>query len=421
MIETTISENKKIKVIDSIMGSGKTSWSIQFMNENSVNRYIYVTPYLNEVQRIKNEVVNIQMIDPDVKYGRGSKFTHFKQLIKKGENIVTTHSLFSLINCNDVDLIKNIKKHGYILIFDEVIELIEQHSIEKSDIDILKKDEMISVTADGLVNWIKKSYDGDKFENEKMLAENGNLYCDGNKLFRVFPHQLFNLFTDIYIMTYLFEYQLQAYYCNMFNLTYETYYVDKMNDRYELIELDTNDRYHENREELKKLINIYEDKGKSKLNTNYMKSDDKITVLSVNWFKHAEKDQIDTLKKNLVTYFKNSTSGKLEFRLWTCLKNYKTKLSGKGYTKAFIPLNLRATNEHQNTKDLAYVYNRYMNPNEKHLYNSHGVSVYEDGLAVSELLQWVWRSRVRNGESINIYLPSERMRNLFKDYLEYKI
>ena len=35
----------------------------------------------------------------------------------------------------------------------------------------------------------------------------------------------------------------------------------------------------------------------------------------------------------------------------------------------------------------------------------------------TELIEWVWRSRVRKGEPITLYLPSPRMRRLFEEWL----
>ena len=43
----------KITVVDSICGAGKTSWAIQFMDNNFKDRYIYITPFLEEIRRIK--------------------------------------------------------------------------------------------------------------------------------------------------------------------------------------------------------------------------------------------------------------------------------------------------------------------------------------------------------------------------------
>ena len=42
----------------------------------------------------------------------------------------------------------------------------------------------------------------------------------------------------------------------------------------------------------------------------------------------------------------------------------------------------------------------------------------EDAYALSEMLQLIWRSRIRNGENINVYIPSKRMRDLFKEWLD---
>lgn len=50
----------KIKVCDSIMGSGKTESAITQMNEDLDSRYIFVTPYLSEVERIKNGLPGAQ-------------------------------------------------------------------------------------------------------------------------------------------------------------------------------------------------------------------------------------------------------------------------------------------------------------------------------------------------------------------------
>ena len=43
---------KKVTIIDSICGSGKTSWAIDFMNESVDKKFIYITPYLDEVERV---------------------------------------------------------------------------------------------------------------------------------------------------------------------------------------------------------------------------------------------------------------------------------------------------------------------------------------------------------------------------------
>ena len=46
----------KINVVDCFMGSGKTSWAIRKMNFYDNMKYVYITPYLSEVKRIKDNV-----------------------------------------------------------------------------------------------------------------------------------------------------------------------------------------------------------------------------------------------------------------------------------------------------------------------------------------------------------------------------
>lgn len=36
----------------------------------------------------------------------------------------------------------------------------------------------------------------------------------------------------------------------------------------------------------------------------------------------------------------------------------------------------------------------------------------------SHLLQWMWRSQIRNGKPIDIYIPSERMRELLNNWIQ---
>lgn len=64
-----------------------------------------------------------------------------------------------------------------------------------------------------------------------------------------------------------------------------------------------------------------------------------------------------------------------------------------------------------------YVINRYLNPFYKHFFEQRDIEIDEDNYALSELLQWIWRSAIRNGEEINLYIPSQRMRELLEGFL----
>ena len=104
--------------------------------------------------------------------------------------------------------------------------------------------------------------------------------------------------------------------------------------------------------------------------------------------------------------------------LWTAFKGSSDQLLGKGYASAFIPYNLRASNEYSNRKYLAYCVNNFPRPWEVKYYREHGAEVDADGYALSILIQWIFRSAIRNGEEVWLYLPSARMRSLLRQWLD---
>ena len=50
-----------------------------------------------------------------------------------------------------------------------------------------------------------------------------------------------------------------------------------------------------------------------------------------------------------------------------------------------------------------------------------GVTLDQDLYAVSTLIQWICRSAVREGKPVNLYLPSQRMRDLLDKFFNYEI
>lgn len=104
--------------------------------------------------------------------------------------------------------------------------------------------------------------------------------------------------------------------------------------------------------------------------------------------------------------------------MWTTFKKFRSKLKGKGYTNSFVPLNCRATNDYAKSKFLVYPVNVYPNVGVSQFFSQRGLKIDDDNYALSELVQWIFRSSIRNGEDIHIYLPSKRMRGLLENWLE---
>ena len=51
------------------------------------------------------------------------------------------------------------------------------------------------------------------------------------------------------------------------------------------------------------------------------------------------------------------------------------------------------------------------------LFIKNDIEINDDKFALSELVQFIFRSAIRNGKEILIYLPSKRMRNILQDWI----
>lgn len=80
--------------------------------------------------------------------------------------------------------------------------------------------------------------------------------------------------------------------------------------------------------------------------------------------------------------------------------------------------NKRAVNEFGNCHYMAYAIGLYSHPDTYNYFKSIGYTMDTDKWALSEMVQWIWRSAIRNGEDVWIYIPSKEMRNLLTNWIE---
>ena len=396
----------KVRVIDSIMGSGKTQFIIQQMNEVNDKRYIYITPFLSEVERVKSNVKNKRFYEP-IQRGKG-KLSSFVNLIKQGKDIVSTHALFSTAN---EEVITLLKLNNYSLVLDEVMDVIDIVGIEKDDLDILINGKMIIVNEEGNVIWNKEEYNGKKFKDIKVMAQHNRLIMGNNSLMLwMFPVDVFKCFEEVLILTYMFNGQIMKYYYDLYNIKYEYNSVKLIGDKFELIE------YEDGKKTILDLINIENDRklnviGREKFNLSY------------SWYNIAKDSYLEVMKRNLNNFFKNKYDAKSKDILWTTFlgsdDRIRKALHSKGFQsrKCFAPMNSRATNEYSDRTIVAYTVNRFINPYLKNFFVKKGIEVDENVYALSEMLQFIFRSGVRNGKKIQLYIPSSRMRNLLLNFI----
>ena len=76
----------------------------------------------------------------------------------------------------------------------------------------------------------------------------------------------------------------------------------------------------------------------------------------------------------------------------------------------------RGTNDFIHCSHLVYLYDQNINPVVARWLGDSS-RAFNDAYALTELIQWVWRSRIRRGKPITLYLPSPRMRRLFEVWL----
>jgi hypothetical protein len=393
----------EINVVDAPMGRGKTTALINYINESDDNvRYLYITPYLTEVQRIIDNCPDKKFRQPE---SYGTKINGIKHLFKKGNNIVSTHSLFTLF---DDEVIELIQKRNYILIMDEVADVIQPLDISKKDLMTIR--EKYTEVVDGhILKWNDKEYKG-RFEDYKRWCELGCIGVYNNSaILWLFPISTFRAFSKIYLLTYMFNVQLQKYYYDLYNVDYKYLYV--LGNSIESFQL-TEKKVVYDILDYKSLIHIID---KEKLNA----IGESKTSLSKEWYKRNQ-DKVLTcvLRKNVSNFFWNYTKTKSRYNIWTTFSDFKSDIAGKGYTKGFMPLNMRATNEYRDRTAVAYLVNRFLSPHIKNYLLKNGIRVNEDGYALSEMIQWLFRSAIREGKEIHLYCPSKRMRELLVEWLD---
>ena len=393
----------KVKIVDAICGQGKTSWAKQMMKNNTDNSYLYITPFKDEIKELKKDIPSFSApTNAD-----GTKLASLDELLLLGKNIATTHYLFSL--CTEKE-VAYLSARNYILVLDEVMSVINTLSIEKKDYEILFSQHLVELDADGKMKWIEPDYPAKGvFSNIKTLCSHESIYViDGVCLVWTLPISLFECFDEIYILTYDFKNQLQRYYYDVYNIEYEYYSVKNYKGVYSLCEYTpTYPNYDK--------IHISNDVKLNAIGSKTVKGH--CTALSKSWYA-SNKDGLVVLKKNITNFFINKCKARSKDIIWTTFKQYEDNLKNKGYKNSFLSCNARAINSYKDRHYIAYTINVFMNPMIQKFFAHNGVKVDENAYALSEFIQFIYRSALREGEDIYCYVPSKRIRELLKKSCE---
>ena len=422
-------------IVDSAMGAGKSESLLDRARFNGGWGYIR---YPEEVERLRRNgwkgefkgerciifvstkkerderfVKELDMATPE-KYPYNSSIL---DLIRSGRNIITTQALWSLFNEETIAAFRE-SDYLYTAFFDEVPPLFrevvgsgrrrddfgELVTFGPADVKLMQEQEML-VNVKGQLRYNSKcEYDRKNSEHKvfdavKNLSRSCNLYPYGTKNGK---------FTSIvaFVRKDLFECFEQCWF-----FSYRTW-----NSSGKYVET-----YPEGMERL-----VILDDG----NVNFGAS------LSKEWFKRARADSSGSLVKSLKGCFRSAykimkrhgvTSRTFMFTTFT---DYRNLLQSDGRhfptLKRFLPCNTKATNDYSDCTGVAYLCNRFFDvtccnflSQKAEETGNPDLKFDNDNYALSELLQFIWRSNVRvkeSDKSVYVWVPDKRMRKLLQDF-----
>ena len=400
-----------IKIIDKPCGSGKTTAMIN--NFNNQDKYLVIVPMLSEVDRIVEGSKEVEFVQPHANDNyAGTKYASLEEHLNQGRNIVSTHKMFESL----APLAKAGLLSDYHIIIDEVPDVVQsiatksKTSIDEFYIDtgFMKVDE-----GSGLVRptqkWIDNQSQVSDTLSPKILsaAMSGCLYLQDRQMFIwALPEVILQAGLSLSVLTYKAEGSLFVAYLRKLGLPFE---------------LETNASMDEQfREKAAELIAIKD-----------------IQALKDEKFSHnAQRKGCKSASycKKVSSSLKNLRGRKLrdvnaKDILITCMKEAWLKPANDNNVKLgpfakdsrlgeanWIPNTTRGTNDYAHCSHLIYLYDQHPHPFITRWLGDSSTA-FADAYALTELIQWVWRSRVRRGKPITIYLPSTRMRMLFEIWL----
>jgi len=425
---------EKITVIDSIMGSGKTTAMFDYINQHPETQFIFVTPFLKQIDRANTET-NDRLKSP-FQLGDG-KLVNFHKLLVDGKDIATTHALmmkatqetFDLIRQSEATLILD-ESLSVLCKYNDLVKELDEKTVNRATVDwLINKAGHITVDEKYNVKWTCPGNDDYQFSEIERLAKDGSLKCVDGELFWEFPIEFFRAFKEVFILTYQFKDTTMDAYLKMHDFEYEWKSAIKVGeDQFEIVD------FYDDIAERRKYIQLMDIYIGNLNDIGFRKSS-----FSMRWLENADAERVRKIR-NVMKRYRDIVGASSMQILWTTMKkhNFYKKLEkehGFKYThqlskeerklkekelaihKCFLSCNARATCDFAERTVLLYLVNRYNVPEVSRYFAKRGITLDENRFAINELTQWIFRSAVRDGKPIQIFIPSRRMRDLLFDWL----
>ncbi len=399
-----------VTIRDYPCGSGKTTSTIEGFRSD--RKYLVILPLLTEVDRVVEWSKSTPFQQPHADDNNAStKTKSLESMVLQGQNIASTHSLFERL----VPLARQGLLSDYDIIIDEVPEVVRSVS-SKSKVSIeefyLNTGYMSVDTKTGQVSptgkwWSIRDDVGDTLSTTILTyANTGCLYLlEGHLFIWAMPKELLTAGRTTTILTYKSEGSVLSSYLKKLNVPVEV----------------ANDNQSEEafRKKAAELITIKDIPALSRLSLSHSgqlvgMSNSKYCRTVVNALKNLRGRQLkDVPAENiLITCAKDGWYKKGNVDVAGPFASGSKLFQGANW----LPKVTRGTNDYAHCTHLIYLYDQHLNPYVARWLEDN-TGAFDDAYALTEMIQWVWRSRVRNGQPITLYLPSPRMRQLIKEWL----
>lgn len=401
----------RLTIIDRPCGSGKTTTMLSSFKSDC--KYLVVSPLLTEVQRVIT-YSPVPFFQPDENH-KDRKFGSALSLLEKGLNVVTTHNLFAdLAMAADKGLLKH-----YHVILDEVPDVVTEVGKVSTEswLKVYVDGGFAAVDEDGrcratpkwdqevdqVVDTLRRSY--------YHLAKSGCLYLVDRQFFLwTLPPQLLQAGKSTTVYTYLAEGSMMLAYLKKLGVPFQ-HQTDVAVDR-------------AFRLKARSLITVRSIGDLERLKWSYSgqtnSRERKVRE------KKVSKALANLRQRELATVaFENV--------MLTCSKSMwfakgKDQASGdpkaSGFAKGsrmfganWVPNTTRGTNDYRHCTHAIYLWDQYMNPYIQRWLGLCSDQKSQDRYALTELVQWLYRTAVRDGTPVTVFAPSARMRRLLEQWL----
>jgi len=405
-----------LTIVDYPCGLGKTNALLSILEARPDLLVLVVVQTLSEVDRIISSVPKGRIYAPE---GPGSlhrtKGEQLEPLVHAGRSIVITHNLYERAGI----LANQGAFSSYQVIIDEVPNAV---SVSDLVLDPVSFKEFyidpgyFSLREGGLV---VMTYKGDDEEarlkqalDERLISNirSGRLYYDGKKHFiQTIPTSLFTHADSVTVLTFLSEGSLFLKFLEKHQIDYRVLRSSKCNQE-------------------------FQQRAKENLKIHRMPSLDKMSFgYSKQTSYKAKSKEVRSIRNALKNLKQRDLAGiDLKNLIITCAKQNWFHRSGSSYNEAkpslfsidsrmfkganWLPNTTRGTNDYLHCTHAIYLYEQNANPILLNWLNANDAQFKSD-YSLTEMVQWIWRTRVRRGEPVHVYMPSKRMRGLLQAWL----